>query len=277
MPWTPDFFAAEFLAERAREQPDAPLAPVRYFDGILADDVDALVRSFEAEPEVHDPVRGRIKGEAAFRRYVEQTNATLRSSNAAIENVDLVVTPERSVEEVVLSTDGPNGRVDLPVALVAERGPSGLREIRIYYSTWPLTGEHAIRPPLLQPDPGLHESGAVADYQRALAAGDLEATLAAFEPDATVREPAGSAYLHRGTEELTALYTLFYSNGGGIPLEHCTATDDGRACAIEYNVTQWGRTPLPPEAGVAVYVRGASGRLAAARIYDDSNPPLSGS
>jgi len=29
-----------------------------------------------------------------------------------------------------------------------------------------------------------------------------------------------------------------------------------------------------PEAGIAVYVRGASGQLAAARIYDDVDPPL---
>jgi hypothetical protein len=36
----------------------------------------------------------------------------------------------------------------------------------------------------------------------------------------------------------------------------------------------WGETELPPEAGVAVYVRGQSGRLAAARIYDDTDPPL---
>ena len=51
--------------------------------------------------------------------------------------------------------------------------------------------------------------------------------------------------------------------------------DDGRACALEYNVVAWGRTALPPEAGLAVYVRGASGRLAAARVYDDSDPPQS--
>jgi hypothetical protein len=59
------------------------------------------------------------------------------------------------------------------------------------------------------------------------------------------------------------------------PLEHCTATDDGRACALEYNVVRWGRTDLPPEAGIAVYVRGTTGKLAIARIYDDSDPPLS--
>lgn len=36
----------------------------------------------------------------------------------------------------------------------------------------------------------------------------------------------------------------------------------------------WGRTALPPEAGLAVTVRGDSGKLAAARVYDDSDPPL---
>jgi hypothetical protein len=109
----------------------------------------------------------------------------------------------------------------------------------------------------------------------ALAAGDVEATVAAFEPDGFVREPAGDAYTHRGLEELRALYPLFFSNGGGIPLEHCAATDDGRACALKYNVVAWGRTELPPEAGGGVYVRGDSGKLAIARIYDDTDPPLS--
>ena len=61
---------------------------------------------------------------------------------------------------------------------------------------------------------------------------------------------------------------------GGIPLEHCGVTDDGRSCMLEYNVVRWGKTELPPEAGVAVYVRGPNGRLAAARIYDDVDPPL---
>lgn len=55
---------------------------------------------------------------------------------------------------------------------------------------------------------------------------------------------------------------------------HCTVTDDDRACALEYNVVRWGETELPPEAGIAVYVRGDSGKLAIARIYDDSDPPL---
>ncbi|HEX6621291.1 MAG TPA: nuclear transport factor 2 family protein, partial [Solirubrobacteraceae bacterium] len=168
------------------------------------------------------------------------------------------------------------GRIGLPVALAADHDEDErIIELRLYFSSWPLTGRHANRPPLLQPDPDLQGPDVVGEYQRALAAGDVEAILAAFEADGSMREPAGGAYAHRGTDELRALYELFFANGGGIPLEHCTVTDDGRACALEYNVVAWGRTELPPEAGLAVYVRGDSGRLAAARVYDDSDPPLS--
>ena len=60
-------------------------------------------------------------------------------------------------------------------------------------------------------------------------------------------------------------------SSGGIRLEHCTVTDDGVACALEFNAVQFGPHPLEPQAGVAVYERGPSGRLHAARIYDDVN------
>jgi hypothetical protein len=64
-----------------------------------------------------------------------------------------------------------------------------------------------------------------------------------------------------------------FANGGGIGLEHCTLTDDGVRCAIEYNCVRWGITEIPPQAGVAVYERGQSGGLAGGRIYDDVEPP----
>lgn len=273
MPWLPEQFSAKYVAELTRHR-DSPPAAVSFFDGITSGQVDALIGSFAGEPELHHPVRGRIKGREAFRRFVETMSEELRAGDFAVEDVDLVVTPHRTVEEVVLRYDTRQRRVELPVAIVTERSSAGLHELRMYFSTWPITGSHANRPPLLQPDPNAKEPGSVGSYQQALAAGDVEATVAAFEPDGTVREPAGGQYVHRGAQALRALYTSFFSNGGGIPLEHCTVTDDGRACAIEYNVVRWGVTDLPPEAGVAVYVRGASGLLSAARIYDDSNPPL---
>jgi hypothetical protein len=98
--------------------------------------------------------------------------------------------------------------------------------------------------------------------------------VAAFDADASAREPAGALYTHRCADELRTLYERFFSNGGGVALERCSLTDDGRACALDYNVVAWGRTTLPPQAGLAVHVRGDSGRLAAPRIYDHADPPL---
>ena len=273
MPWLPEHFTARFLADQ-RSSRGRELEAVPFFEGILSGERRALSASFAGIPEIHDPIRGRVKGARAFDTFVDNLRSELRRRDAVVTPVDLILTPTRTVEEVTLTQDIDGRVVHLPVAIVADRSEAGLLELRVYFSTWPLTGGHANRPPLLQPDGSVRESGAIGDYQRALADGDVEAVVATFEPEATVREPAGEPYVHRGEADLRALYTLFFSNGGGIPLEHCTATDDGRACALEYNVTQWGRTELPPEAGIAVYVRGATGRLAAARIYDDSNPPL---
>ena len=214
-------------------------------------------------------------GTRAFEAFVTEMNAWIARRKVSVENVEHVVTERRGFEEVVLHVDGETRRVDLPVAIVADRESDGrIDELRIYSSSWPLTGRHANRPPLLQPDPELRESDIVAEYQRALAGGDVDAIVAAFESDGYAREPAGGQYVHRGPDGLRSFYQLLFSNDGGIPLERCALIDDGRACALEYNVVRWGGTELTPEAGVAVYVRGQGGKLAAARIYDDAEPPL---
>jgi hypothetical protein len=204
-----------------------------------------------------------------------ETKTWLAERRVTVEDVNHIRTPPRGAEEVVVHFDSDDARIERPLAGTADYDEDGrIVEIRLYFSSWPLNGSHAVRPPLLQPDPDVDVPDIVGEYQRALAAGDIEAAVAAFESDGYVREPAGADYTHRGTEELRALYQLFFSNGGGIPLEHCAVIDDGRACVLEYNAVRWGRTELPPEAGVAVYVRGESGKLAAARIYDDVDPPL---
>jgi hypothetical protein len=277
MPWMPELFSAPALERILRRAADARAAePVPYFDGVTSGETDALVRSFAGEPELHHPIRGRVKGRAAFESFIAYTNAWMNESNAVFSAVERIITPQRAVEEIVMTFDSDRGRIELPMAIVADRdNDARISELRLYYSTWPLTGRHANRPPLLQPDPDLQKTDVVGEYQRALAAGDVDAAVAAFEPDAYVREPAGGDYIHRGREQLVALYERFFSNGGGIPLEHCVVTDDGSCCALEYNVVQWGRSQLPPEAGLAVYHRGAGGKLASARIYDDTEPPLS--
>ncbi len=275
MPWMPEVFTAP-IAEARRTQGNAEANDaVPYYEGIMADEPDALIRSFAGQPVLDDPRVGYVEGARGLRDFVSEMAEWLHVHDAVVENVALTRTLVRTVEEVVLHLLGDEGtRVELPVAIVTERNPERtLKAIRVYHSMWPLTGSHYVRPPLLPEDPRLHPEGAPGDYQRALAEGDLEGIVATFEPAGYAREPSGGAYIHRGAEGLRELYTHMFANGGGISLAHCTLTDDSVRCAIEYNCVRWGVTDIPPQAGVAVYERGSSGLLRAARIYDDVEPP----
>ncbi len=275
MPWMPEVFTAPIAEARRAEEAALTNDAVPYYEGIRAEEPDALIRSFAGEPRIDDPRGGYVEGTRELRAFVAGMVHWLRERDAVVENVALTRTQTRTVEEVVLHLLGDDGRrIQLPVAIVTDLNPDRtLKTIRVYHSMWPLTGEHAIRPPLLPADPELHAEGAIGDYQKALAEGDLPGIVATFEPDGYAREPSGGAYLHRGAEALRELYMHLFANGGGIPLEHCTLTDDGVRCAIEYNCVRWGVTDIPPQAGVAVYERGSSGLLTAARIYDDVEPP----
>ena len=173
MPWTPELFSAPVL-QRVEEKWERELETVPFFDGLLAGELDAMVGSFAGEPELHHPVRGRIRGARAFEAYVTDTNEWFRRRNVSVENVEYAVVGRCGFVEVVLHLDGETGRVGLPVAVVSDKQSDGrILELRLYFSSWPLTGRHAIRPPVLQPNPDLRASDVVGEYQAALSAGDV--------------------------------------------------------------------------------------------------------
>ena len=65
-------------------------------------------------------MRGRIKGERAFRRFVADMTAWLAARHVEVEDVNLVLAGARGVEEVVLQLDGDGGRVGLPDGVAAD-------------------------------------------------------------------------------------------------------------------------------------------------------------
>jgi hypothetical protein len=270
----PEVFTAPISEARHAEGEAPSNDAIAYYEGILAGQPDALVRSFAGQPRINDPRVGYVEGVRQLHAFVSGTADWLRERDAIVENVALTLTESRTVEEMVLhllADDG--GRVELPVAIVSDRNPDRtVKAIRVYHSMWPLTGGHRVREPLLPRDPNIVVPDVVGEYQRALAAGDLEAMMATYEEDAYAREPSGGEYVYRGKEKLRDVYSAMFANGG-ISVEFCTLTDDGVRCAIEYNGVRWGITDIPPQAGVSVYERGSSKLLAAARIYDDVEPP----
>jgi hypothetical protein len=100
MPWVPELFSAPVL-ERVKEKWRRELETVPFFDGVLSGEFDAVVDSFAGEPEVHHPVRGRIRGTRAFKSYVAETNGWFHERNAPLENV-AYVGGRRGFVEVIL-------------------------------------------------------------------------------------------------------------------------------------------------------------------------------
>jgi hypothetical protein len=228
-------------------------------------DAAAVTALFAGEPLIDDPEAGRLEGADRVADFVRESGQWYAETGATTETIRTTVSRPRAVTEQVLRWAG----TELPMAVVAElTGPGRLAAVRIYHSSWPLTGGHAVRPPLLPGDPDVVLSDVVGDYHRSLGSKHLDGILDTFGADAYVREPAGGEHVHRGPEARAAFYAGLFEVGE-ILLEHCTVTDDGVAAALEYNVVQWGPKEIPPQAGVAVYERGRSGKLAAARIYDD--------
>ena len=80
MPWAPELFSAPAL-QRLEEKRQRRLSTVPYFDGLMAGELDALVGSFAGEPELHHPVRGRIRGKRAFEEFVTEVNVRLGRRN----------------------------------------------------------------------------------------------------------------------------------------------------------------------------------------------------
>src|SRR4051812_43063850 len=133
VPWAPELFSAPALQQVLDKYQRERMASVPFFDGLASGEVEALVESFSGVPEVHHPLRGRIRGERAFRRFVAEMAGWLTARNIDVEHVALLLTDPRGVEEAVLHLDGERGRVAVPVAVAADRDEDErIVELRLY-------------------------------------------------------------------------------------------------------------------------------------------------
>ena len=203
MPWLPELFTAPALQRVLDDRRRDSLVAVPYFDGLLAGDPEPLVESFAGEPQVHDPLRGRIRGEAAFRAFVVESGDWLHG--ARVDDGEHVILERHGFEEVVVGLDTDRGRIDLPVAVVADRLPDGrIEEVRVYFPTAPLTGRPTHRPPLLQTDLAVP----VPDEVSAFYASTLEGGGVTLEPCALVDDGRAGALEHNvvrtGTSQPTS-------------------------------------------------------------------------
>ena len=214
---------------------------------LLAGDRAAIAAAFAGAPSIDDPFAGAVRGAAALDAFVAERHAWLAARAARLSPGPITRAAGRTVVEAVLHLHHEGRDVDLPIAVVGDDAPDGrLRALRVYHSA---SGRSrattasarrccgAIRPRT--------STGAVAEYQRALAAGDVDAIVATFEADGYFREPSGEPWVHRGPAELRKFMTQILG-AGGIGIDHATVTDDGKTCAIEFNAVRFGKHALTP-------------------------------
>jgi hypothetical protein len=243
----------------------------RYVPLLIEGNLERLLDLFGDAPRINDPHLGWVEG-TAFELFVAASAEGLAERQARVEHLTTTSTAEGAVEECILRLVRRGRTVRLPVAIAAVIAVDVLTSIHIYHSLWPLIGAHHVRTPILPPRAELVLPGVVDRYHENLAAGDVGGTLAQFDASGSVREPLGEPQVHRGKVELERFFGRLLSRGG-ISIEHCSLTDDGSSCALEYNLTTWGDSWLPHQAGIAVYERAPNGFLGAVRLYDDIERP----
>ncbi len=247
---------------------------------LVSAQADQLVRRLGERATVDDPIFGRTTGMPALARYLDEVASWLSKHNGAFDQVAFVTGSDRDVTEGTLSLTFEGRRVQVPLAVVAERRPEREVEMRLYYSTKPIKGTRAVRSPLLPQNDEVSVPVQVAAQLDALSRADIDGVLASFEDGATLRDSAGETRTKTGDGgPLRAFYekvVMGNSGGGkggargtGIEVLKGARADDGRICALEYTVVRVHGKNVPPQAGLAVYERGETGLLRAVRVYED--------
>jgi hypothetical protein len=253
-----------------------------YMPSLVSAQAEQLVRRLGDRATVDDPIFGRTTGMPALARYLEEVAAWLNKHDGAFDKVAFVTGSDRDVTEGTLSLTFEGRRVQVPLAVVAERRPEREVEMRLYYSTKPIKGTRAVRSPLLPQDDEVAVPVQVAAQLEALSRADIGGVLASFEDGARLRDAAGETHAKTGDGgPLRAYYERVCAvpagadhgkggaRGSGVEVLKGARADDGRICALEYTVVRVRGKNVAPQAGLAVYERGETGLLRAVRVYED--------
>ena len=237
-------------------------------------DVEAIRQLFTGPVSISAPSVDGIVGNAELEAFVAAEHAWLGEWCAQYWILREMSVGDRHALEILVHGRRGEERLELPVLIIAQCAAGRCAWLRIYHSTWPLTGHHHPRPPIDMPMAIGKKPAVIERYFAGLASGDVDNVLACYAPHGSLREPSGSAYLHAGRDALRAFYEAAFAEPGGVALAHMSTLFDGACFVVEYVCDRWGRHAFAPIAGAAVYdlTEGADA-IAAVRIYDDVAPP----
>lgn len=272
MSWFPDA-----LLPAGRERYDDAWQMVPFYKGLLDLPADVLLASWAVPPRVEDPRAGTVAGPEAFAEYVRRTRDWLALVGASTRPLSTTATALRSVEEVMLDPEAPDGRQELGAAVVAEWDEQHrLTGIRVYHGG-PLPDERGPHLPQLPGSPADEPELPVflREHRWALEGGEVDDVLDTYEDDAVVVVFDRGVQVLTGRTELRRLHTVPAVPGAPVRPRLHTVTDDGHSCAVEDRLGPAGGGP-PTQVRVVVYERGRQGRIAHERRYVMAGGPSGG-
>lgn len=222
-------------------------------DGSLAE----LSRRLGSRAIVDDPRFGRASTSSSIDPMLERASAFLRDAKASYRHVASCTGIDRDVSEGVLALDTDGGRVETPIAVVAERRRLREIEVRLYYATG--SGQATTRSAAREGSTELPQI--VAHALDALRVGAVERVLAAFEESSRALDPHGRAHAKRDGS-LASFVDGLHRRFAAVTIG---AADDGRRCIVETVTRREGSDDGAPAA--FTFERGDSGLIRELRCY----------
>jgi len=228
---------ALFPAQGYSENLDGQALAKNLYRLILKGDSKSILSAFDNAPNIDTPRTGAIRGRKNLVQFIASENNWLRE-HGIVENslaeVRTTISEDRIIYEQRLTLEKTSPMKHHRFAVVVDLKGKQADSVRIYYALNDITGRNDFsRPSMLENDPALFE-GVAAPAKQYLSSIDnaYRDVYRMFVDDACFSALCGKTKI--------AKFFVVGMHAGSVPLKLTTATCDGSACALEWNLASWG-------------------------------------
>lgn len=232
-----------------------------YVPALVEGSLSALSRRLGNRATIDDPVFGRASTLSSIDPLLERAAQRFDAMGVTYRRVASATGVDRDISEGVLTKQTPEGPVEMPIAVVAERRRMREIELRVYYATG--EAERKQRTPMLSGSDDVAVPQIVAHILDALRKGAVERVLAGLEEASRFVDPVGKTFQKRDGAMAEFIGELASSR---MELVAAGAADDGRTCLVEALLTR-PRLHREPEPAALSFERGDSGLVRELRFY----------
>lgn len=243
-----------------------------FFPALLAGSQEELGKRLGSRAKIYNPIFGAAAGTTEVATRLKELAGWLSDQSAAFTASSTVVGIDRDVTEGMLSIRLSGEHIELPVALIMERKKAREVDLRVYHATLPLKRWQAARPARGHSEKDAAVPAHVAEHLALLRLGDVDALVAGFETEGSVRDGTGKVHARVGGGMHEFYVKLLQSGPAANDWQPVviSVADDGRSCAVEYETSKLRGGEIAPKEGAMIFERGDSGLFSSVRIYDEA-------